>query len=84
MVLLYNRVILFFSLKWSKSEYEIKNAPTQLHISVHNEIYFILEEKMKLYIGDVLKPNNLNPSSLLSKTKKKRIESYLFNSQVKI
>ena len=31
----------FFPLKWSKSEYEVRNAPTQLHILLHNEIYSI-------------------------------------------
>ncbi|WZZ16443.1 hypothetical protein YC2023_109532 [Brassica napus] len=31
----------FFPLKWGKSEYEVKNAPTQLHISSHNKIYSI-------------------------------------------
>ena len=31
----------FFSLKQSESEYGVRNVPTQLHISLHNEIYFI-------------------------------------------
>ena len=31
----------FFSLKWSKGDYGVKNAPTQSHISLHNEVYSI-------------------------------------------
>ena len=31
----------FFPLKWSKSEYGVSNALTQLHISLHNKIYSI-------------------------------------------
>ncbi|WZY74724.1 hypothetical protein YC2023_021108 [Brassica napus] len=31
----------FFPLKWSKSKYGVRNASTQLHISLHNEIYSI-------------------------------------------
>ena len=31
----------FFSLKQSKSEYEVRNVPTQFHISLHNGIYSI-------------------------------------------
>ena len=34
-------VLHFCFLEWSKNKYEISNAPTQLHISLHNEIYFI-------------------------------------------